>query len=1128
MPPELPVLYDLQLTIKGPVADFYEIDLKLFNFGSYPPPPRRENEQIVFDRKAVLLSSSRSFLPVNLLHNSLRFYDDAERDSPSLLRLSQELLSIRMGEITRLLFQDEGVEMLRSFLQRAGALQSNSTEPKPFCRLTISIEDSRLWSIPWEWMWIRDGSQWIDIGQHLAILRRHPAHAGEHSTRFDLPLKINFKTFYPIRNFDEILEVALWRNPFIRRAYEAGGILWGESESKLNASEVQHFIFDSGESDSPWIVNFEIYRITGTDNLTEAEQRRVNIPRLLVLQDMSGSGRHFQMQHFMQRALDPGVDTVLFVRSPDFDLVSRFFSSFYGELLHNRPLDQCLLVAKQLIQNNDLSVNTMLSARQGGELSLLLSRAIIEPVETVDRLRVPTEKEHSANFTISSPPALEVVQTVHQVVETEKGHSEKVAPLFASRLAERVRQAFAGERQLMATIANRAREIRFDEENSILEAIIARREMLTASDIVNSTERLAAEIMQTGPEDRIRLTNLWLTKGKNRQGPAVARNEALVVGENYTLHLQIGQRRMEALIAESFPLEKVFEIFQMEKQIELDVMFFTPETVFRLEQRQTRLLLHRYGNTKEIAVPLVPLLIGARPIRACIYYQNILLQSILLETTVVKANEVTSGDQDAVVNTSTIDYLAPTDISAISDLPRPAINIFMNGISNGSHWIGIFSADDSHSLLRSGNLHTFATGKLSTLARQMRDRLLQVEGDNNIGFRYRSPIPGQQEMVDRENDLCTLAVEGWELFHSLFLGNEQPLEGERLRAFKKELQKQGSIISIARCRGEATTIPWASLYTLRLDTDKAGQMSLCQLFKAQLAANQWSDDQQELEEQHDLLDNPLACREQPDCPLNSNKRRQTICPFGFWGFLHQIEQPLQQIRPTPAGQIPQELHAENFVQTSFLMYSPEKALKLACGVNSDLTGATEHRQEIKELRFTPLDVDDTDDRDHVLELLEQGGWHIYYFYCHGEMQNGRFRLELGAQNKPHYLSAADLDPTEIDWPENPMPLVFINGCETMAVLPEDIHDFLSVFKQLGASGVIGTEVKVWTTLARPMARLILNYILNGKSIGEAFLEMRRHLLRRYNPLGLLYNFYSPATLHLHKPEGCDWCNKHRN
>src|SRR5688500_17783275 len=99
------------------------------------------------------------------------------------------------------------------------------------------------------------------------------------------------------------------------------------------------------------------------------------------------------------------------------------------------------------------------------------------------------------------------------------------------------------------------------------------------------------------------------------------------------------------------------------------------------------------------------------------------------------------------------------------------------------------------------------------------------------------------------------------------------------------------------------------------------------------------------------------------------------------------------------------------------------------------------------------------------------------------MESSRFRLKLGFEDDPHYLGASDLDLTEIHWPDQPMPLVFINGCETMAVLPEQIHDFLSGLKQLGASGVIGTEVKVWTDLARPFGSQVLNHILTRKSVG---------------------------------------------
>jgi hypothetical protein len=51
-------------------------------------------------------------------------------------------------------------------------------------------------------------------------------------------------------------------------------------------------------------------------------------------------------------------------------------------------------------------------------------------------------------------------------------------------------------------------------------------------------------------------------------------------------------------------------------------------------------------------------------------------------------------------------------------------------------------------------------------------------------------------------------------------------------------------------------------------------------------------------------------------------------------------------------------------------------------------------------------------------------------------------------------------------------------------------------------------------------------VLDGASLGEAFLSARLHLLRQYNPLGLAYSFYAPGTLHLHDPQSCAWCKAH--
>jgi hypothetical protein len=102
----------------------------------------------------------------------------------------------------------------------------------------------------------------------------------------------------------------------------------------------------------------------------------------------------------------------------------------------------------------------------------------------------------------------------------------------------------------------------------------------------------------------------------------------------------------------------------------------------------------------------------------------------------------------------------------------------------------------------------------------------------------------------------------------------------------------------------------------------------------------------------------------------------------------------------------------------------------------------------------------------------------------------------------------------------------MNGCETMAVTPNLTHGFLHTLKRLGAAGIVGTEIKVWTQLARPFGVRLLSDMFQGMSVGEAFLEARKYLLRQLNPLGLVYSYYAPATLHLHDPDDCNWCKNH--
>ncbi len=89
-----------------------------------------------------------------------------------------------------------------------------------------------------------------------------------------------------------------------------------------------------------------------------------------------------------------------------------------------------------------------------------------------------------------------------------------------------------------------------------------------------------------------------------------------------------------------------------------------------------------------------------------------------------------------------------------------------------------------------------------------------------------------------------------------------------------------------------------------------------------------------------------------------------------------------------------------------------------------------------------------------------------------------------------------------------------------------VHGLLDRLHELGASGVVGTEIQVYPSLAYPFGLALIERVLNGDSLGEAFLAERKELLRKFSPLGLAYTYYAAAGLHIHVEGSCAWCTAH--
>jgi hypothetical protein len=103
------------------------------------------------------------------------------------------------------------------------------------------------------------------------------------------------------------------------------------------------------------------------------------------------------------------------------------------------------------------------------------------------------------------------------------------------------------------------------------------------------------------------------------------------------------------------------------------------------------------------------------------------------------------------------------------------------------------------------------------------------------------------------------------------------------------------------------------------------------------------------------------------------------------------------------------------------------------------------------------------------------------------------------------------------------PLVFLNMCESAEFYPGATDNFVDVFLEHGAGGVVGTEIPMMTVFGDLMARRFFELYLSadsdkdgteGQAIGRVLWLLRRQFLDRGNPLAFAYTHYGDATLKL--------------
>lgn len=464
---------------------------------------------------------------------------------------------------------------------------------------------------------------------------------------------------------------------------------------------------------------------------------------------------------------------------------------------------------------------------------------------------------------------------------------------------------------------------------------------------------------------------------------------------------------------------------------------------------------------------------GLHRLRCNLYYGSTLLQSRL-----ISARVGGKLDPERKAISADLDYSmsAGIDLASLSQLPAHELSLMVNGgggapVAQASHNFRFYrDRDEGGPLALEASL---TTAKIESAIRSVRGALRKAswgseeEWDKDGAYRYET-VPADPAEFAR--DLRTMAIAGRRLFNDITgeLSGSVEAKGELLA----EMSHPGRIQIATASSG--LYVPAALFYDHPLETSPAeanlDNFRVCEQFLAAL------QDPAALE--------TCACMSE-GCP--HREERYVICPSGFWGYRHQIGWPVGSEEPRTE-----------------VALSGDPLLTVGVSTDQDLERRVDHVALVMAMGRGEL----AESREEFRDLVKAGSAHLVYLYCHGgvSVRDGTPYLVLGPPDSDG-LDTTYLMDEKIVWGEPPpRPVVFINGCHTTALGPDQLMDLVGGFvERANALGVLGTEVTVFEPLACAFAEQMLGEFLDGgMSIGAAVRRARLGLLRAHNPLGLVY------------------------
>lgn len=508
--------------------------------------------------------------------------------------------------------------------------------------------------------------------------------------------------------------------------------------------------------------------------------------------------------------------------------------------------------------------------------------------------------------------------------------------------------------------------------------------------------------------------------------------------------------------------------------------------------------------------------------RLAIYFENNLLQSGVLTAHVVRKIDTPLN----AANTLEIDYVLTSRFQELGELlgrrqlqneselfgqSTPiALNLTLNDDGADGHRIlirgqfdptGTFTAPVQTVPTAAIPYNPVGSAKMLATARQTlldcffeRDPKRTPIADTN-GIQADNSKSYEQFKLD----LYALALQGAELFRIITRQAQTEDPGLDARDWTAKLRAAlvaPGVLQIARAKRAEYAFPWALVYDIPMP---GPEYHLCDVCK------QWANGPR------------LGVKYLKTCPHAGAKNHQenVLCPFGFWGLKHIVEQPPSV--PPPFNGTADLRDARRDIPGG---PSPNLGLAFTSDPKLDQRRLQLHQAALAAIApwrlHPPLPAHDV---YQVRDMLPEAT--IAYFLCHGvNDKDGKPFLVVGPGNDfQHWIG----DGTIHDWADTPVPpnlqgwrsrrpFICINGCHTADLKPEQLQNFVSAFIYAGASGVLGTEVNIRLPLAIEIGESLMQKLAAKVPAGVALYQMRWELANKGNLLGLAYTLFARSDL----------------